>query len=292
VISQDLTVLSSSAIVFAAAEGNPRPSRSTRRRQIVSVELKPCPHCGSDAAFRIESSELLGGDHPLAGMEYIDCTNKRCGASTIAMYSTGEDCKPLLAERWNRRLDAAIKAAQQQQKPIKEKPVGWLVLRCDGTHEFVFTPLTDDTHIDEGDEAWPLISPNCQAAIDLWRKECPTRIKQPEPMSANGWCYGFTTGYMHVGCKGLWSVKYNDTGLYAECGQCKETRLINPTFPPLLSAQPDGWVSVPREPTAEMLDAAMRREDDEPLSDWGKIVPASHADIYRAMLAAAPKEAR
>jgi hypothetical protein len=52
---------------------------------------------------------------------------------------------------------------------------------------------------------------------------------------------------------------------------------------------PDGWVLVPREPTEAMLDAAMTREDDEPLTDWGKIIPAPHAEIYKAMLAAAPK---
>lgn len=51
---------------------------------------------------------------------------------------------------------------------------------------------------------------------------------------------------------------------------------------------PDGWVMVPREPTEAMLDAAMTREDDEPLTDWGKIVPAPHAEIYKAMLAAVP----
>jgi hypothetical protein len=51
------------------------------------------------------------------------------------------------------------------------------------------------------------------------------------------------------------------------------------------------FVLVPREPTQAMLDAAMRREDDEPPSDWGKLVPASHAEIYRAMLAAAPPSA-
>lgn len=80
----------------------------------MSIDLKPCPHCGSEAAFRVVSHQLLGGEHPLAGMEYIDCNNKLCGASTIAMYSTGEDCKPLLAERWNCRFGAAIKAAQHR----------------------------------------------------------------------------------------------------------------------------------------------------------------------------------
>lgn len=55
-----------------------------------------------------------------------------------------------------------------------------------------------------------------------------------------------------------------------------------------LPAVPEGWVLVPREPTEAMLEAAMQREDDEPLSDWGKLVPAPHAEIYAAMLAATP----
>jgi len=50
-----------------------------------------------------------------------------------------------------------------------------------------------------------------------------------------------------------------------------------------------GWKLVPFEPTEEMLEAAMQREDDEPLSDWGKIVRAPHKDIYKAMIAALPE---
>lgn len=49
------------------------------------------------------------------------------------------------------------------------------------------------------------------------------------------------------------------------------------------------WVMVPREPTEEMLEAAMQREDDEPLSDWGLVRAAPHEGIYAAMLAAAPQ---
>lgn len=51
---------------------------------------------------------------------------------------------------------------------------------------------------------------------------------------------------------------------------------------------PEGWKLVPVEPTDAMMEAAMQREDDEPLSSWGKIVPAPHEAIYCAMLAAAP----
>lgn len=62
-----------------------------------------------------------------------------------------------------------------------------------------------------------------------------------------------------------------------------------PLFTARRAAVPDGFVLVPVEPTEEMIDAAMQREDDEPLSSWGKSVPAPHSAIYRAMLAAAPE---
>ena len=70
----------------------------------LTLRLKPCPHCGHPASFRQVDPTLDGAEHPMSGAEYIDCTNKLCGASTIAMWSTGDDCRPLLAERWNRRV--------------------------------------------------------------------------------------------------------------------------------------------------------------------------------------------
>ena len=33
----------------------------------------------------------------------VQCTKARCGASVGLIYNNGEDPKPLLAERWNRR---------------------------------------------------------------------------------------------------------------------------------------------------------------------------------------------
>ena len=76
------------AIVRAAAEigieqGN---QMSTNTEQ-----LKPCPFCGGEASF----------DHDDNGWNWITCTN--CGASTNARASTMDDCRPLLAEAWNRR---------------------------------------------------------------------------------------------------------------------------------------------------------------------------------------------
>jgi len=57
----------------------------------MSEELKPCAHCGGEAVF----------DHDDHGWTWIVCKN--CGISTNCRVSCGEDCRPLLAEDWNRR---------------------------------------------------------------------------------------------------------------------------------------------------------------------------------------------
>lgn len=48
------------------------------------------------------------------------------------------------------------------------------------------------------------------------------------------------------------------------------------------------WQVVPKEPTEVMVVAAMDRHDAEPLTSWGHMKAASDADVYKAMLAAAP----
>lgn len=57
-------------------------------------ELKPCPFCGGEASF----------DHDDNGWNWIYC--KSCDASTNARVSAMDDCRPLLAEAWNRREPA------------------------------------------------------------------------------------------------------------------------------------------------------------------------------------------
>ncbi len=44
--------------------------------------------------------------------------------------------------------------------------------------------------------------------------------------------------------------------------------------PPAPAQEQPGWKWVPVEPTEAMMHAAMQREDDEPLTDWGKIIAA------------------
>lgn len=79
---------------------------------------------------------------------------------------------------------------------------------------------------------------------DDWRHhqfkpQAPERLFACEPLYAhpaqpadlNGWRSSLQTWYRHAGCDGCWSVQYNDTGFYAECSACKETRPIDPSFP-------------------------------------------------------------
>jgi Lar family restriction alleviation protein len=56
-----------------------------------SDRLKPCPFCGG-VPQSVPTSN---------GARFIECT--KCHASTSLMYSTGEDCAPILAEKWNKR---------------------------------------------------------------------------------------------------------------------------------------------------------------------------------------------
>ena len=73
----------------------------------MSDRLLPCAHCGSPATFMTVERESIN-----QGGEYIDCTNKECGATSVLMFATGEDVKPLLAERWNKRAAHTLLATQ------------------------------------------------------------------------------------------------------------------------------------------------------------------------------------
>ena len=73
------------------------------------IKLLPCPFCGGAAKFgavtylRKYSDEdecKINHDH---GGEFIQCENTACAASSMLMFPTMSDAKPLLAEAWNRR---------------------------------------------------------------------------------------------------------------------------------------------------------------------------------------------
>lgn len=99
----------------------------------MSEQLKPCPMCGSAAHFfRITDIDLR--EH---GGEGICCDSQSCGLTTDLMWSLMEDCKPLLAEKWNRRaasaeaaeqvevLDTQNHALRQQVKALQKEAYTW-----------------------------------------------------------------------------------------------------------------------------------------------------------------------
>jgi hypothetical protein len=62
--------------------------------------LLPCPFCGGSAEFNVIEGE---DDAPNAGGLFIECLNPLCQASSALMFPNGEDPRPILLERWNKR---------------------------------------------------------------------------------------------------------------------------------------------------------------------------------------------
>lgn len=70
--------------------------------------LKPCPFCGSAAHFEQDALKW----------EWVECDT--CGMQSNCRASVMEDCKPLLAEAWNRR---APPSHQRLCTPLDTRPV-------------------------------------------------------------------------------------------------------------------------------------------------------------------------
>lgn len=68
----------------------------------MSIDLKPCPFCGGEAHFEMDESRW----------EWIECAS--CGLQGNRSASLMDDCKPKLAEAWNRRSDASLADAQAE----------------------------------------------------------------------------------------------------------------------------------------------------------------------------------
>lgn len=70
------------------------------RRDTRALRLKTCPCCGSKAYLH-----QLPDDHrdENAGGYFIQCDNGGCELSSALMFACGDDPRPQLAERWNRR---------------------------------------------------------------------------------------------------------------------------------------------------------------------------------------------
>lgn len=71
-----------------------------------AIELLACPHCSGRPAFQMVPEGDPGG---FGGRRYIECTNKRCGASTSLAPSDLNEAQALefLRLRWNARADGS-----------------------------------------------------------------------------------------------------------------------------------------------------------------------------------------
>lgn len=89
-------------------------------------ELLPCPFCGGAAHF----FKITDLDVSSFGGEGICCGS--CPITTDLMFSLMDDCKPLLAEKWNRRAALSQPSTEQGWRTIESAPK-------DGTSVLLFT---------------------------------------------------------------------------------------------------------------------------------------------------------
>ena len=76
-----------------------------------SDRVKPCANCGHGGEYQQQSD----------GGYFIECTNPMCGMSTCLMYACGEDPKPILMEKWNRRVAWARSTPAPEGKGVAER---------------------------------------------------------------------------------------------------------------------------------------------------------------------------
>lgn len=98
--------------------------KATRKRHAMThhtdAELLPCPFCGCKAHFEMDDDRW----------EWIECGS--CGMQGNRSASLMEDCKPKLAEAWNRRAPAA---------PV---PQGWKLVPVESTEAMARAFRADD----------------------------------------------------------------------------------------------------------------------------------------------------
>lgn len=75
----------------------------------MTIELLPCPHCGSPASIHTMPNDGNCND----GGQFVMCDNSRCMAASALVFPLMDSAEPLLAERWNRRVAASTAGAIQ-----------------------------------------------------------------------------------------------------------------------------------------------------------------------------------
>jgi hypothetical protein len=151
-------------------------------------ELELCPHCGHQAR-RIPSvgrGFKVGCGYCSAQTDFYhseeaatDAWNRRAPSpvevgslaqaaeylrlTTVSLAGITPDIIQRVQEYFATRLqqmaDKSLRLAARPDAPSpgQDRPAdAWLIVRSDGSKDVVLSPLTDDTYMDEGDEAWPL----------------------------------------------------------------------------------------------------------------------------------------
>ena len=88
---------------------------------MTTMELKPCVLCGGEGVFGYVEDE----GSPDFGGHFIQCTEMRCGMSVGLIYNNGEDPRPLLAERWNRRAPTPTPEGEREAIARIIEPRAW-----------------------------------------------------------------------------------------------------------------------------------------------------------------------
>lgn len=75
--------------------------------------LKPCPFCGAEAEIITLEGEA---DEPSTGAQCVQCTSSACGAASGLIYPLMDDVTDLLIERWNKRHNAKVSGAGNEDR--------------------------------------------------------------------------------------------------------------------------------------------------------------------------------
>ena len=108
----------------------------------MTEELKPCPCCGGKAIFQ----EIEDSESDNFGGHFIEC--RSCRLTTNLRFACGDDPRPLLAETWNRREDAADAARYRWLRDHTHVVIGRFAGKYRATDVVRNVLLTDwmDTH--------------------------------------------------------------------------------------------------------------------------------------------------
>lgn len=135
----------------------------------VEIDKKGCAHCGAETYWTV-----VGPGEVDIGSSWADEETANDIRDLMNMaYDAGTEANAAEVELYRGQYhDARLEVAALQESAkarsetkYSEKPVAWLIVRHSGAGgasakhlEVVLSPLTDDTYMDEGDEAWPLYS--------------------------------------------------------------------------------------------------------------------------------------